>query len=140
MKKIVWLVVVALFIGGVVYTSLNTSTTIGGSSSSEEREKQTTEVNLVPGGSTELSGEEASIKATSNQRKVILTDLGMSCPNCEYAVSSGLKKTKGVIDFEVNLSKDRATVVFDPSQVTIDQIKQAIADVGYEVGEVMEVK
>ena len=139
MKKIWWLIIVALFIGGVVYTSLNTSTTVGGSSSSENGE-QTTEVNLTPGGSNVLSGEEASLKATSNQKKVILTDLGMTCPNCEYAVSSGLMKTKGITAFEVNLSKDRATMVFDPSQVTIDQIKQAIADVGYEVGEVTEVK
>lgn len=139
MKKLGWLIGVVLFIGVIVYMSLNTSTTIGGSSSSE-KEDQMTEVNLGSDGSIKLSGEEASLKAISNQKKVILTDLGMTCPNCEYAVSSGLKKTEGIISFDVNLSKDRATVVFDPGLVNVDQIKQAIADVGYEVGEVMEVE
>ena len=80
------------------------------------------------------------LKAISNQERVILTDLGMTCANCEHAVSSGLKKVNGIIGFHVNLSEDRATIVFEPSQVTIEQIKQAIADVGYEVGQVLEVK
>ncbi|MFZ3579078.1 heavy-metal-associated domain-containing protein [Virgibacillus sp. DJP39] len=139
MKKIGWVVGVCLFIAVTVYMLLNTSTTIGGSSSSGQ-EDQTTEVNLLSGESIKLSSEEASLKAISNQEKVILTDLGMTCANCEYAVSSGLKKVNGIIGFNVNLSEDRATIVFEPSQVTIEQIKQAISDVGYEVGEVMGVK
>jgi copper chaperone CopZ len=40
----------------------------------------------------------------------------------------------------VNLKLDRATVVYDPKMVNLDQIKQAIIDTGYQVGDIKEVK
>jgi Cu+-exporting ATPase len=87
-----------------------------------------------------LTGEEAALQASSGQKKVVLTELGMTCPNCKDAVSAGLKITKGIVAFYVNLLEDRATVVFDPNQVNMGAIKQSVADVGYQVGAVKEVQ
>jgi copper chaperone CopZ len=40
----------------------------------------------------------------------------------------------------VNLELDRATVVYDPKTVSLDQIKQSIIDTGYQVTDVKEVQ
>jgi copper chaperone CopZ len=64
----------------------------------------------------------------------------MTCSNCKYAVSTGLENTEEIIAFYVNLADDRATVVFNPDEIDIETIKQSIANVGYQVGEVKEVQ
>lgn len=138
MKKLVWFVGIALFAGIVIYMLNSTSMTAG--VPSVEQDDESAEVSSVSEEDVELSEDETALKATADQEKVVLSGLGMTCSSCEYAVSSGLKKTKGITSFDINLSEDSATVVFDPGQVTIDEIKQAIADVGYEVGKVTEVE
>jgi copper chaperone CopZ len=50
-----------------------------------------------------------------------------------------LKKTKGVRESIVNLEQNRATVIYAPSETSIQEIKQSVLDVGFQVGEVKEV-
>jgi hypothetical protein len=38
-----------------------------------------------------------------------------------------LKKTRGVIDAEINVFSNRITVEFDPSLITLDKIKASLA-------------
>lgn len=141
MKKGLWFVGIVLFIAAVAYNSFNFSFSV---ERSPERESAAgtslSEAQLASGKTINLTKEEADLQASSGQKKVVLTDLGMTCPNCKDAVSSGLKSTKGIIAFYVNLSEDRATVVYDPNQVNMDTIKQSIANVGYQVGEVKVVQ
>jgi copper chaperone CopZ len=45
----------------------------------------------------------------------------------------------GINDFVVEApSKDQAFVVFDPDKLSIDQIKEAITEAGYDVEEIEE--
>lgn len=88
----------------------------------------------------------AAIQASSNvpapgagQKKVVLKNLGMSCPFCKAAVSAKLKQLPGVIAYDVEVKSDSATVLYDPAKVTIEKLKQAIAEAGFQVRAVEEV-
>jgi copper chaperone CopZ len=56
---------------------------------------------------------------------------GMTCASCPFIVKSAIEDVKGVKKADVTL--DQTTVTFDSSQVSLDQIKKAIQDVGYGV-------
>lgn len=47
---------------------------------------------------------------------------------------------EGVIAYEVNLENDSAVVLYDPSRLSIERLKQAIAEAGYQVKGVSEFK
>jgi copper chaperone len=73
------------------------------------------------------------------QKKVVLKNLGMSCPFCKAAVSAKLKQVPGVIAYDVDVKSDSATVLYEPAKVTIEQLKKAIAEAGFQVRAVEEV-
>ncbi|SHK84375.1 cation transporter [Rhodothermus profundi] len=56
---------------------------------------------------------------------------GMSCQHCVHAVTNALKQLPGVEVQSVEIG--RATVAYDPEQVSRDQIKAAIEAEGYTV-------
>lgn len=58
-----------------------------------------------------------------------LTIEGMSCEHCVRAVRGRLEKTAGVKVENVNVGS--ATIDYDPSETTLDEIEEAIADEGY---------
>lgn len=64
---------------------------------------------------------------------VTLSVQGMSCGHCVKAVEGGVGELNGVKSVEVSLEDAKVTVAFDPSQVTIEAIKDAIDDQGYDV-------
>jgi copper chaperone CopZ len=43
-----------------------------------------------------------------------------------------------VIAYDVDLKSDSATVLFDPKKVSLEKLKQAIAEAGYRVRSVKE--
>lgn len=45
----------------------------------------------------------------------------------------------GIIAYDIDLKSDSAVVLYDPAEVTIDDLKQAIADTGFLVRGVEEV-
>ena len=55
----------------------------------------------------------------------------MSCAACAAAVERGIQKLEGISTVHVNLATKRATVQYDPGQVKIAQIKDAISKAGY---------
>lgn len=57
---------------------------------------------------------------------------GMTCASCAMRIEKGLKKVPGVLDAQVNLATERGTVVYDPSQTTIEQMVQKVETVGYK--------
>ncbi len=75
-----------------------------------------------------------------DQKKVVLEDLGMVCPLCRAAVATKLEKTPGVVAYDVDLKTDSATVVYDPAKVTIGDLRQDIAEAGYRVRGVREIR
>jgi copper chaperone len=57
---------------------------------------------------------------------------------CVAAVTAKLKQIPGVIAYDVDLKSDSATVLYDPAKATIDRLKQAIAEAGFQVRAIEE--
>ncbi len=58
---------------------------------------------------------------------------GMTCASCATHVEKGLSEVPGVISASVNLATERATVTYIPGLVTLNDLKQAVAETGYQV-------
>lgn len=58
---------------------------------------------------------------------------GMTCASCASHVEAGLSKTSGVLEASVNLATEQARVKYIPGLVTVSDLKQAVAETGYEV-------
>ena len=56
---------------------------------------------------------------------------GMSCNHCVVAIESALKEIG--IQGKVHLDTNTVDVVFDENKVTLNQIKEAIEEQGYDV-------
>jgi len=65
--------------------------------------------------------------------KIVLPIGGMTCASCVYHVDHGLRAVPGVLNVNVNLATERATVEMIPGAVTLADLKHAVEDVGYEV-------
>ncbi len=64
---------------------------------------------------------------------VVLHVEGMSCGHCVNAVEGALKNLEGVVSAKVSLKEKKATVEYDEGKVSIEAMKEAIEDQGYEV-------
>ncbi|MEB4859554.1 copper chaperone CopZ [Priestia megaterium] len=65
--------------------------------------------------------------------KVTLSVKGMSCGHCVKSVEGSVGELNGVQHVEVNLNEAKVTVEFDQNKVSLEAIKEAIDDQGYEV-------
>lgn len=57
---------------------------------------------------------------------------GMSCGGCVRNVTGVLKGLAGVEDAQVSLEQGSATVRFDPAQVSVDALRAAVEDAGFD--------
>lgn len=57
---------------------------------------------------------------------------------CKAAVAAKLKHVPGVIAYDVDLKTDSATILYDPTKVTIEMLKNAITQAGFQAKEVEE--
>jgi len=58
---------------------------------------------------------------------------GMTCAACVMHVENALRAVPGVLNANVNLATERATVELVPGAVTLADLKRAVQDAGYEV-------
>ena len=58
---------------------------------------------------------------------------GMSCGGCAINVAGALKAVEGVNDAHVSLENREATVDFDETRTSSEQLKSAVRHAGYEV-------
>jgi len=63
---------------------------------------------------------------------------GISCASCVATIEGALNHTPGVVSATVNLATNAATVEFLPATTTLQDLRRAIRDVGYEPLEVAE--
>ena len=56
----------------------------------------------------------------------------MSCANCSSTITEALTQLEGVGEVDVNFATDAGTVEYDPEQVSLAEIYDAIEDSGYE--------
>jgi Cu+-exporting ATPase len=58
---------------------------------------------------------------------------GMTCASCATRIGRGLAKLDGVETADVNLATKKATVVFDPRAVHLDDLRAKVESLGYSV-------
>jgi Cu+-exporting ATPase len=73
--------------------------------------------------------------ATSEHRpiEIVLPIAGMTCASCVNRIERFLGKTDGVVEANVNLATERATVTVDPAVAGRAEVVAAIAAAGYDV-------
>jgi Cu+-exporting ATPase len=64
--------------------------------------------------------------------RVIIRIGGMTCATCVETNEAALRALPGVMEASVNLGAEKAYVTYIPSLVTIDAMRRAIEDVGYQ--------
>ncbi len=68
-------------------------------------------------------------------RSETLPILGMTCASCVGRVERALQKTPGVLDAQVNLATEKATVTYVPGQADRAALVAAVQAAGYDVVE-----
>ncbi len=64
-------------------------------------------------------------------RRLSLPVEGMSCASCVANVEAALKGLPGVREVRVNLATEQATVEYDPTRVTLQDLRKAVEEIGY---------
>src|SRR5437868_1426337 len=59
-----------------------------------------------------------------------------NCEMCKETMEDALKKKDGIYSKDWNTETKMITVTYDPAKITLRQIKQKLADVGYDTDEV----
>jgi copper chaperone len=72
------------------------------------------------------------IKENKKMKNTILNVEGMSCSHCVNAVEKAVGALEGVTEVRVDLDAKKVTVDHDEN-VTLESIKNAIEDQGYDV-------
>ncbi|MEN6396089.1 MAG: heavy metal-associated domain-containing protein, partial [Methanoregula sp.] len=65
-------------------------------------------------------------------RDVVLKVGGMMCATCVQTIEAGLRALPGVVAVNVNLGNEQAYVTYNPSLTSIEDMKKAIEDDGYQ--------
>ena len=60
---------------------------------------------------------------------------GMTCESCEHHITSEVNKLVGIQSVKASYANNNTIVEFDPKQVNINQIQQAIGHTGYQAEE-----
>jgi Cu+-exporting ATPase len=79
------------------------------------------------------------IKDEEKENKAILKISGMSCAACSSKIEKKLSKLVGVSKAFVNLTTEKATIEFDPSQIKISDMIKAIEALGYKAEKAEEI-
>jgi copper chaperone CopZ len=58
----------------------------------------------------------------------------MTCAGCVRSVTRALQKLNGVASAKVSLDTGEASVMFDPSRVSVAQLEAALEMAGYQSG------
>ncbi|MCM3741540.1 copper chaperone CopZ [Oceanobacillus luteolus] len=66
-------------------------------------------------------------------QKQTLNVTGMSCGHCQASVEGALKGLDGVSAVEVDLNSGKVEVTYDESKVSLENMKEAVEDQGYDV-------
>ena len=68
-----------------------------------------------------------------SKEKITLNVEGMSCIHCVNAVKNAIGSLSGISQVDVDLEEKKATADYDPEKVSVQSIKDAIEDQGYDV-------
>ncbi len=68
----------------------------------------------------------------SEEKEILFSIQGMHCAACSTRIEKVLGSMDSIHAADVNLASEQATVRFDPSQITIREIREAIGNLGFE--------
>jgi len=80
----------------------------------------------------QVSTVDRPLGGTGASKTITLLIAGMTCASCVAHVERGLRSVPGVLNVNVNLATERATIEMIPGAVTIADLKHAVEAVGYE--------
>lgn len=66
-------------------------------------------------------------------RRIMMRIGGITCASCAQTIENALRKKKGVREAGVNLATEKAAVTYSPNEISYEEIKDAVEDVGYQV-------
>lgn len=58
---------------------------------------------------------------------------GLRCPNCKARVEEGLKKMNGIGNADASVENKQITITYDPAAISIEQMQEAVEDMGYDL-------
>lgn len=65
--------------------------------------------------------------------KTTLDVQGMTCGHCKMSVEGALNELNGVSNVEVDLATGKVEVTYDDSVVSLEALREAVEDQGYDV-------
>lgn len=74
----------------------------------------------------------ASSEENQANKTVIIEVEGMTCAGCEPHINETLKKLNGVVSAAASYQNKNVKVVYNPKQISLEQIKNAIDVIGYK--------
>ena len=72
------------------------------------------------------------VARAADAAKTSLAIKGMTCGGCVAAVKVQLKRTEGVLAYEVSLEKAQADVTYDPAKTNPKRIAESVSKTGFE--------
>ena len=72
-----------------------------------------------------------TLAVSAETARTTLTIEGMTCGGCVPTVKLQLKKTQGVLAYEVSFEKGEAQVSYDPAKTTPAKIAESVTRTGY---------
>ncbi len=77
-------------------------------------------------------GFDASSLENTENRKVIINIIGMTCNSCVQSIEKMISAVPGVVVIKVSLKDNNAEVVYDSDLITAEQICSEIDDMGFD--------
>ncbi len=71
--------------------------------------------------------------STKKPQKASIHVTGMTCTTCAFTVQKALEKMHGIGQAKVNFASEKASVEYDPEQVDLGKIRDAITESGYGI-------
>ena len=68
-----------------------------------------------------------------SKQKIILPITGMTCASCSQLVEKALKRTDGVVDVNVSIASEKATIDFDSGKINQDDLIKVVKNAGFGV-------
>jgi len=81
---------------------------------------------------TALAEKEKPIAQKESAKRVNLSVSGMHCASCAALIERALKKVPGVAQANVNFAAEKAYVVFDETELTLDKLIEGVKKAGYK--------
>lgn len=65
-------------------------------------------------------------------KKIELKIEGMHCTGCSARIEKILSNAEGIAKAEVSLEEKKATIEYEETKITLEEIKKQIEDAGFE--------